>query len=152
MRAVIQRVSSASVSIGDRVCGRIGNGIAVLLGVEKGDSAEEAELLATKISKIRIFSDENGKMNLSASDTGGSFLVVSNFTLIADYSKGNRPSFFGAEEPEKAEFLYRYFCEFLRNTGFHVETGVFGVDMLVSIANDGPVTLVLESAALKKKK
>ena len=152
MRAVIQRVSEASVSTGGVTNGITGKGLAVLLGVEKGDTTADAEALASKIVRLRIFSDCDGKMNLSLSDVGGGLLVISNFTLIADYSHGNRPSYFGAEEPEAAERLYDYFCIVLRDLGYHVETGVFGADMQVKISNDGPVTIVMDSALLKKKK
>lgn len=149
MRAVVQRVAFASVTVDGKVTGKIGKGLMILLGVEKGDTAETAETVAAKIAKLRIFSDANGKMNLSATDVGGDMLVVSNFTLIADYSHGNRPSYFGAEAPEKAEFLYLFFSECLRKNGYRVENGIFGADMKVELLNDGPVTLVIESSVLK---
>lgn len=151
MIAVVQRVSGAAVKVDGSVTGECGRGLAVLLGVCRGDSAQDALALARKIEKLRIFPDEAGKMNRSLSDIGGGMLVVSNFTLLADYAHGNRPGFFEAEEPQKADALYRLFAETIRNDGFPVGCGVFGADMSISIEADGPVTLVLDSEILLKK-
>jgi D-tyrosyl-tRNA(Tyr) deacylase len=140
VRAVVQRVSEARVTPG----GAIGPGLCVLLGVAEGDTAAEAERLAGKVARLRIFENEEGKFDRSLLDTGGAALVVSQFTLIADTSKGNRPSFAGAAPPELAEPLYERFCAALRAEGVIVETGVFGARMAVELTNDGPVTVVLE--------
>lgn len=144
MRAVVQRVRKASVSVGDEVVGAIGPGLVVLLGVKNGDTEAEARWLANKIANLRIFSDQEGKFNLSALDVGGEALVVSQFTLYADARKGRRPSFTEAAPPEVAEPLVEKFVEFLRAEGLKVETGRFGAMMLVEIHNDGPVTIILE--------
>ena len=149
MIAVIQRVQNSSVSIDGKVNGECSHGLMILLGVAKGDTEEDARLLATKISKLRIFCDENGKMNLSIKDVDGEALVVSQFTLLANYKKGNRPDYFGAAEPQLAIPLYEYFVELMRAEVKRVGTGVFGADMQVSILNDGPVTLVMDSNQLK---
>ena len=149
MIAVIQRVLNSSVSIDGSVCGKCDKGLMILLGVAKGDTEQDAQLLATKIAKLRIFCDENGKMNLSVKDVNGQALVVSQFTLLANYKKGNRPDYFGAAEPSVAIPLYEYFVELMRTEIGHVETGRFGADMQVSILNDGPVTIVMDSNALK---
>jgi D-aminoacyl-tRNA deacylase len=125
--------------------GEIGAGLLVLLGVAKGDTAADAEFLAAKIAGLRIFSDDAGKMNLSLLDTGGALLAVSQFTLYGDCRKGRRPSFDHAAPPEEARALYEYFVEAVRRTGVRVETGVFQADMAVSLVNDGPVTLIVES-------
>jgi D-tyrosyl-tRNA(Tyr) deacylase len=145
MRMVIQRVAEASVTIGDNVIGKIGKGIAVLLGVAKGDTEKEADYLANKLVNLRIFEDEAGKMNRSIQEIGGEFLVVSQFTLLGDCRKGRRPGFSDAAPPEEADRLYRYFVEQLRAKGFKVETGQFQAMMLVKIYNDGPVTFVIDS-------
>ena len=151
MRAVVQRVSEASVCINGETVGKIGKGFMILLGVEEGDTQKQADALALKISGLRIFTDENDKMNLSLADVGGNVLVVSNFTLCADCSHGRRPSFINAARPETAEPLYEYFCnQLLRNGVNKAEKGVFGADMLVSIENDGPVTLIIDSKDLIK--
>ena len=149
MISVIQRVQNSSVSINGKINGECSNGLMILLGVAKGDTEEDAKLLATKISKLRIFCDENGKMNLSIKDVDGEALVVSQFTLLANYKKGNRPDYFGAAEPQVAIPLYEYFVELMRTEVKHVGTGVFGADMQVSILNDGPVTIVMDSNQLK---
>ncbi len=149
MIAVIQRVKNASVSIGGNIHGECSCGLMILLGVAKGDTEEDARLLAAKISKLRIFSDEYGKMNLSIKDVDGELLVVSQFTLLANYKKGNRPDYFGAAEPTIAIPLYEYFVDLMRAEVKHVGTGVFGADMQVSILNDGPVTIVMDSNLLK---
>ena len=145
MQAVIQRVSSSSVIADGVLSGQIGQGLVILLGVAKGDEEKDAELLATKIAKLRIFSDENGKMNRSLVDIHGGALVISQFTLYADCRHGNRPGFSAAEDPVRAEELYEYFCEKLgEEAGIRIEKGVFGAEMKVSLVNDGPVTIILE--------
>jgi D-tyrosyl-tRNA(Tyr) deacylase len=140
VRAVVQRVERASATPG----GEIGPGLCVLLGVADSDDNETAERLAGKVARLRIFEDENGKFDRSLLDTGGAALVVSQFTLIADTRKGNRPSFTDAALPDVAEALYERFVGALRELGLEIATGVFGAHMLVEIANDGPVTIVLE--------
>jgi D-aminoacyl-tRNA deacylase len=140
VRAVVQRVSRARVSPG----GEIGRGLCVLLGVARGDSEDEAARLAAKVARLRIFPDEEGRFDRSVEDVGGAVLVVSQFTLIADTAKGNRPSFAEAAPPEAAEALYERFCVELRSLGVPVETGVFGAKMDVELVNDGPVTIVLD--------
>ena len=145
MRAVIQRVSDASVSVENKTVAKIGNGLLVLLGVATGDSPTDAEYLAEKAVNLRIFGDENGKMNRSLLDIGGDMLVVSQFTLLGDCRKGRRPSFINAADPEKGKELYESFVEQVRNSCVTVETGRFGALMAVSLTNDGPVTLILES-------
>jgi D-aminoacyl-tRNA deacylase len=131
------------VVVDDKTRGEIGAGVCVLLGVARGDTAAEAERLAGKVARLRIFENEEGKFDRSLLDTGGEALVVSQFTLIADTAKGNRPSFTPAARPEEAEPLYESFCASLRALGVRVETGVFGARMRVELANDGPVTLFL---------
>jgi D-tyrosyl-tRNA(Tyr) deacylase len=144
MKAVIQRVSSASVTVENTVVGRIGQGILVLLGVEKGDAEAQADWLAEKIAGLRIFSDADGKMNLSVRDVEGALLVVSQFTLAGNCSKGKRPSFDTAAPPTEGRRLYEYFVAATRLLGLQVETGIFQSDMQVSLVNDGPVTFILE--------
>ncbi|MGC8883971.1 MAG: D-aminoacyl-tRNA deacylase [Bryobacteraceae bacterium] len=145
MRAVIQRVSSASVTVDGRVTGAIGPGLLVLLGVGRDDTEQDADTLAEKIITLRVFQDEAGKMNLSLRDTGGSLLVVSQFTLYGDTRKGRRPSFDMAAPPQQARRLYERFVEAARRQGVHVETGVFQAMMSVSLVNEGPVTFLLET-------
>ena len=145
MRALIQRVSRASVTSEGRPCGEIGPGLVVLLGVAKGDGEAEAASLARKTANLRIFSDEAGKMNRSVLDVGGGALVVSQFTLYGDASRGNRPGFDQAADPTTADRLYRRYVELLREAGLPVETGVFQTDMQVELVNDGPVTILVES-------
>lgn len=146
MRAVVQRVARARVTAVDPIGGgEIGRGLCVLLGVARGDGEEEAARLAGKIARLRIFADEAGRFDRSVSDIGGAALVVSQFTLIADTAKGNRPSFGEAAAPELAEPLYERFCAELRALGVPVETGVFGAAMEVELVNDGPVTVVLDT-------
>ena len=152
MIAVLQRATSAAVRVDGKVTGAIEKGLLILLGVAKGDTREEAALLATKIAACRIFRDENDKMNLSVRDIGGSALVISNFTLLADYSHGNRPSYFEAAAPAEAEALYLEFSELLRKAGVPTENGVFGAHMKISLDADGPVTIVMDSAKLKGRK
>lgn len=151
MKAVVQRVTESNVSVDGKVVGSCENGYMILLGVMKGDTENEAELLARKISALRVFEDEIGKMNLSILDKGGSVLAISQFTLCADYKKGNRPSFTDSEEPVEAKRLYDYFCdELLKNGIKKVEKGIFGADMKVSLINDGPVTICYDTDVWKK--
>lgn len=151
MKAILQRVSNARVEIENKTVGQIEKGFLILLGVENGDEQRDAEVLAAKISGLRIFTDENDKMNLSLTDVGGGVLVISNFTLCADCSHGRRPSFIAAARPETAEPLYEYFCKKMTDNGIsRVEKGVFGADMQVSLINDGPVTIEINSKDLKK--
>lgn len=151
MKAILQRVSEARVDVDNKTVGRIDNGFLILLGVENGDEQRDAEVLANKISGLRIFTDENDKMNLSLADVDGSALVISNFTLCADCSHGRRPNFIAAARPETAEPLYEYFCnKMLENGVKSVEKGIFGADMKVSLVNDGPVTIEINSKDLKK--
>ena len=146
MRAIIQRVKNSSVSVDGEIKGSIGKGYNVLLGVMDGDTDAQSELLAAKIAKLRVFEDENGKMNKSILDIGGEILVISQFTLCADIKKGNRPSFTDSAPPAEADRLYRFFCDCLRSNGVEkVETGVFAADMLVEINNDGPVTIMMDT-------
>ena len=145
MRAVVQRVTNADVKIDGRVNGKIDDGLLVLLGVGNGDTEEDMKYIADKIIKLRIFSDENDKMNLSLEDVGGSMLVISQFTLYGDCSHGRRPYFGNAMEPVSANEMYEKFVAYIREQGIHTETGEFGADMKVSLTNDGPVTLILES-------
>jgi D-tyrosyl-tRNA(Tyr) deacylase len=144
MRAVVQRVNRASVTVDGEVVGAIGPGLMILLGVTHDDGQAEAEWLARKIASLRIFEDSAGKLNLSLLDVEGQALVVSQFTLYADARKGRRPSFVDAAQPEVAEPLVKQFADTLRRTGIPVEMGVFGARMLVEIFNDGPVTLILD--------
>lgn len=145
MKIVLQRVNRASVSVNGSVVGEIGKGYLVLFGVGHSDSEADCDRLAEKISKLRIFSDENDKINLSIADVGGELLVVSQFTLYADCQKGNRPSFVNAEEPHRAEELYEYFVGACRKSiSGKTATGIFGADMKVSLENDGPFTVILE--------
>ncbi len=145
MRAVIQRVKQSSVKTNDEIVGRIGQGLLVLLGVAKGDSVADADYLANKIINLRIFEDEDGKMNRSLLETGGELLAVSQFTLLADCRKGRRPSFIAAAEPEKAIELYEKFVDRVRQMGVGVQTGRFQAMMEVALINDGPVTVIIES-------
>ena len=146
MRAVIQRVRAASVSVDGQIVGQIGRGFAVLLGVGHDDTSADAAWLAEKTANLRIFEDSEGKMNLSLLDIRGQALVVSQFTLYADARKGRRPSFTDAAPPEKADALYEEYVDKLRQQGVPVETGVFRARMLVGIENDGPVTLILDTS------
>ncbi len=144
MRAVIQRVTYGKVSIAGRAAAEIGAGLVILLGIEADDNRARADALAKKTANLRIFSDALGKMNLSLLDTGGSAIVVSQFTLLADTRKGNRPSFTDAAPPDMAAPLVDAFCEALRALGVPTQSGQFGADMLVEIHNDGPVTILLD--------
>jgi D-aminoacyl-tRNA deacylase len=145
MRACVQRASGAEVRVGDDVCGRINRGVVVLLGVAAGDTPEDARMLAEKITALRIFDDDEGKMNRSLVDVGGAMLVVSQFTLLGDCRKGRRPSYVAAAPPELAEQLYEQFVEAVRALGVEVATGRFRQHMHVTLTNDGPVTLLLDS-------
>jgi D-tyrosyl-tRNA(Tyr) deacylase len=144
VKIVLQRVKQASVKVQNRTAGTIGQGVCLFVGVEKGDSEEEARYLAHKIVELRIFPDEKGKMNLSLLDVQGEVLSVSQFTLAGSLKKGRRPSFDNAESPEKAEALFLYFVSLIKQKGLKVETGVFGALMEVYLVNDGPVTFILE--------
>ena len=145
MKLVVQRVSSAKVEVENKIVGKINKGFMVLCGITHEDTEKEADVLARKLCNLRVFEDENEKMNLSIKDVGGELLIISQFTLYADsMSSGNRPSFIAAARPEKAEPLYEYFLKKCEEYGIHVEKGIFGADMQVSLVNDGPVTIVLE--------
>ena len=144
MRLVIQRVKNAEVKVDDKIVGKIGQGFLVLLGVTHTDTKEEADYLVKKLCNLRVFKDENDKMNLGLKDIGGELLIVSQFTLYADCTGGNRPAFINAAKPDLAEPLYEYFCEKCEANGINVERGIFGADMKVSLLNDGPVTIILE--------
>lgn len=146
MRAVVQRVSHAQVKVDGKVVGKIEKGYLVLLGVKEGDTKKEADFLANKVVNLRVFEDENDKMNLSIKDVGGEMLIVSQFTLYGDASHGNRPSFTEAARPEEANSLYEYFCDKVGQE-VHVEKGVFQAEMKVELLNDGPVTILLEKEA-----
>ncbi len=149
MKAVIQRVDHASVTVDGVITGQIGKGFLVLLGVGQGDTESDAELLAAKITKMRIFSDENGKINLSLDSVGGSILVVSQFTLYANCKKGNRPDFFASASPDEANRLYEYFVSIVKKELADVQCGVFGAHMKIDLANDGPFTVILDTKELK---
>ena len=152
MRAILQRVRRAEVSVGGRAVGRAEGGYLILLGVKIGDTEEEARFLAKKTAELRVFTDSEGKMNLSLLDIGGGALVVSQFTLYADCKKGRRPAFVNAEKPPLSENLYLCYVDFLREAGVHqVETGIFGEHMQVSLENDGPVTILLDTEEIMPK-
>ena len=144
MKIVVQRVKEAEVKVDGNIVGKIGKGFLVLLGVTHTDTKETADYLVKKICKLRIFEDENEKMNLSLKDVNGSLLIVSQFTLYANCTEGNRPSFVNAAKTDMANELYEYFCERCKEQGIKVEKGIFGADMKVSLLNDGPVTIILE--------
>ncbi len=145
MRAVVQRVSRASVTVAGEVVGHIAKGFLVLLGVEEGDGQDEVVYMAQKIAGLRVFEDSDGKMNLGLSEVGGAMLVVSQFTLLGDCRKGRRPSFIQAARPERADELYKGFCAEVRGQGIEVQTGRFQTHMEVKSVNDGPVTLLIDS-------
>lgn len=145
MRALLQRVTEASVSVEGETIGRCGPGLLILVCAMPGDTPDTAEVLAAKISKLRLFKDDTGKMNLSILQTGGNALVVSQFTLAADTSRGNRPGFSGAAKPDEAEALYLHFANALKSHNIPTETGKFGADMAVQLTNDGPVTIWLDT-------
>ena len=144
MKLVVQRVKSTRLEVDGRLISEIGKGLAVYVGVAAGDREAEADRLAEKLVKLRIFEDENGKMNLSVTDVGGEILAISQFTLLADVSHGNRPGFSGAERPERANEMYEHFCEKVASLGVTVKKGVFGADMQILQHNDGPVTIIYE--------
>ena len=144
MKIVVQRVKNAQVDVEGDTVGKIGVGFLVLLGVTHEDTKEQADYLVKKLCNLRVFTDENDKMNLSIKDVNGQLLIVSQFTLYADCSKGNRPSFTEAAKPDQANELYEYFCKQCENNEIHVEKGIFGADMKVSLINDGPVTIIIE--------
>ncbi len=150
MVAVVQRVAHAQVVVDEKVVGKCGHGLMVLLGVAGEDTEADARALAQKLVKLRIFRDENDKMNLSVRDIGGEMLIISQFTLLADTSHGNRPSFIGAGSPAHANELYEKFIDMIRAENIPVESGVFGAHMEVSLLNDGPVTIIMNSADYKK--
>ena len=151
MKAVIQRVSEASVSVDGNVVGSCNEGYMILFGACEDDTLEDIEILAKKVANLRVFCDENDKMNLSILDISGEILAISQFTLCADVKKGNRPSFIRAMEPEKAEEYYNIFCEKLKEQGIkRVEKGIFGADMKVSLVNDGPVTILFDTEIWRK--
>jgi D-tyrosyl-tRNA(Tyr) deacylase len=150
LTACVQRVLSAGVEIDGNAVAKTEKGLLILLGVKKGDTADDASYLARKCCSLRIFSDENGKMNLSCGECGGELLIVTNFTLCGDCAKGKRPSFDNAERPEPARALAEFFTAECKKTGLRVETGEFGADMKVSLVNDGPVTLILDTDAMRK--
>lgn len=145
MKVVIQRVSHANVVVDNKITGEIGNGLMLLIGIEDTDTQSDADWLVKKILDLRIFSDEEGKMNRSVRDINGEILCISQFTLIADYKKGNRPSFIKAAKPEFAIPLFEYFKAEIAKSGLKTESGIFGADMKVSLLNDGPVTIVMNS-------
>ena len=145
MKAVIQRVSEASVKVNGITVGEISKGLMLLIGIDEQDEKTDADWLIQKILNLRIFGDENEKLNLSIKDISGEILCISQFTLIADYKKGNRPSFIKAAKPDKAIPLFEYFKEEIAKSGLKTESGIFGADMKVSLINDGPVTIVMDS-------
>ncbi|MBE6533404.1 MAG: D-tyrosyl-tRNA(Tyr) deacylase [Ruminococcaceae bacterium] len=151
MIAVLQRVKRASVDVDGETVGKCARGLCVLLGVAKEDTEEDAKALVKKLVELRIFRDENDKMNLSLKDIDGELLVVSNFTLLASYKKGRRPDYFGAAAPDEADRLYEYFCSLCESEVSHVSRGIFGADMELTIVNEGPVTIVMDSNVLLKK-
>ena len=152
MKAVLQRVTEASVKVGGELVGSCGNGLLILLGVAQGDTDEDAVLLVNKIANLRIFCDDAGKMNLSVKDVDGEALVISQFTLLANYRKGNRPDYLASAPVSEANRLYELFTKLLSKQLRRVEHGIFGADMKVSLLNDGPVTIVMDSDVLKNKK
>lgn len=145
MKIVIQRVSEASVKVDGKIVGEIGKGLMLLAGVDENDEKTDADWLVQKVLNLRIFGDEDDKLNLSVKDISGEILCISQFTLIADYKKGNRPSFIKAAKPDKAVPLFDYFKEEIAKSGLKTESGIFGADMKVSLINDGPVTIVMDS-------
>ena len=152
MKAVLQRVKEASVRVDGEIVGKCGEGLMILLGVANGDTEEDARLLVTKICNLRIFTDENDKMNLSLKNIDGEALVISQFTLMANYKHGNRPDYLESAPPAEADRLYEYFKALMSAELKHVGSGVFGAHMEVSLINNGPVTIVMDSEVLKKKK
>ncbi len=151
MIVIVQRVQSAAVAVDGEICGSCEKGLLLLCGVAKGDTEQDARLIADKIVRMRIFEDENQKMNLSVADVGGSVLAISNFTLCADYRKGNRPDYFGAADPISAKALYAYFCDLLSEQ-IPTQRGVFGADMKIDVLCDGPVTISVDSRVLRRSR
>ena len=145
MKIVLQRVSEANVKVDNQIVGAIEKGLMLLIGVDETDESSDADWLVKKIIDVRVFSDDDGKMNHSVKDIDGEILCISQFTLISDYKKGNRPSYIKAAKPDKAIPLFEYFKDELKKSGLKIESGIFGADMKVSLLNDGPVTLVLDS-------
>ncbi|WP_312902476.1 D-aminoacyl-tRNA deacylase [Chryseobacterium taichungense] len=145
MKVVVQRVSESSVKVDGKIVGEIGKGLMLLVGIDENDTQTDADWLVQKILNLRIFGDDEGKMNLSVQDIKGEILCISQFTLIADYKKGNRPSFIKAAKPDKAIPLFDYFKDEISKSGLKTESGIFGADMKVSLINDGPVTIVMDS-------
>ena len=145
MKVVLQRVSEANVKVDGEMVGKIGTGLMLLIGVDENDETSDADWLVKKVLDVRVFSDEAGKMNHSVKEINGEILCISQFTLISDYKKGNRPSYIKAAKPDKAIPLFDYFKEELKTSGLKIESGIFGADMKVSLTNDGPVTLVFDS-------
>jgi D-tyrosyl-tRNA(Tyr) deacylase len=145
MKIVVQRVKEANVKVDNEIVGEISEGLMLLIGVDETDEINDADWLIKKIIDLRIFSDQEGKMNLSVKDISGEILCISQFTLISDYKKGNRPSYIKAAKPEKAIPLFEYFKQEIKKSGLKIESGIFGADMKVSLLNDGPVTLVFDS-------
>ena len=145
MKIVIQRVSESSVKVDGKIVGEIGSGFMLLCGIDESDENEDADWLVKKVLDLRIFGDDDGKLNLSIKDINGEILCISQFTLIADYKKGNRPSFIKAAKPDKAIPLFEYFKTELKKSGLKIESGIFGADMKVSLINDGPVTIAMDS-------
>ena len=145
MKIVIQRVSEANVKVEGTIVGNISHGLLLLIGIDEEDTQSDADWLIQKVLNLRIFGDENGKLNLSVKDVEGEILCISQFTLIADYKKGNRPSFIKAAKPDVAIPLFEYFKEEIAKSGLKIESGIFGADMKVSLLNDGPVTIVMDS-------
>lgn len=145
MRVVVQRVSEASVKVNGEIVGKIDSGLMLLVGIDENDEKHDADWLVQKILNLRIFGDENGKLNLSVLDMNGEILCISQFTLIADYKKGNRPSFIKAAKPDQAIPLFDYFKNELKKSQLIIESGIFGADMKVSLINDGPVTILMDS-------
>lgn len=151
MKLILQRVLKASVSVENNICGSCGKGFCILVGIAPEDTEKEMDFMAQKVVNLRVFSDENGKMNKSLHDINGSALIVSQFTLLADCQSGRRPSFTGAGDPQKAHSLFNYFVEAVQALQIPVQTGIFGADMMVHIENDGPATFILESSKHEKK-
>ena len=151
MKAVLQRVLRASVEVDEKLVGQCGNGLLILLGVAEGDTEKDADALADKILKLRIFKDANQKMNLSVRDVDGELLVISQFTLMANYAHGNRPDFLSSAKPAEANRLYEYFVKRISTGVRRTATGIFGADMKVELINDGPVTIVMDSSVLLRK-
>ena len=144
MKIVVQRVKNAQVEVDEEIVGKINKGFLVLLGITHNDEKEQADYLVKKLCNLRVFTDKDDKMNLALKDVDGELLIVSQFTLYADCSQGNRPSFIEAAKPDKANELYEYFCSECKKNKIHVEKGIFGADMKVSLVNDGPVTIIIE--------